>query len=122
MPRDTSGDDRDIALLFDMLTAARAVASFVAGRSFEDYSRDLLLRSAVERQIEITGEAARGVSSEFKSAHPEIAWRAIMAQRHRLAHEYGEINDELIWTVATVHVPRLIEQLNPLVPTEDESA
>jgi uncharacterized protein with HEPN domain len=112
--------DRDNALMLDMLTAGRAVVSFVTGRSFDEYERDLLLRSAVERQIEILGEAARGVSNAFKTAHPEIAWRAIMAQRHRLAHEYGAINDDLIWRVATIHVPKLIAQIEPLIPPIDD--
>jgi hypothetical protein len=38
-----------------------------------------------------------------------------MAQRHRLAHEYGEIDDRLIWNVATVHIAALITQIEPLV-------
>lgn len=67
-----------------------------------------MLRSAVERQVEIIGEAACGISDTFKVDHPQIPWRPIMAQRHRLAHEYGEIDDALIWAVATIHVPRLI--------------
>jgi uncharacterized protein with HEPN domain len=108
---------RDAAELLDMLTAARAITSFVAGKTYAQYEQDLLLRSAVERQIEIVGEAARGVSDAFKSAHPQLPWRSIMAQRHRLAHEYGEIDDHLIWTVATVHIPALIIQLEPLVPS-----
>jgi uncharacterized protein with HEPN domain len=108
--------DRDGALLLDMLTAARAVVSFVAGRTFAEYEQDLLLRSAVERQVEIIGEAARSVSDPFKSAHAQIAWRPIMAQRNRLAHEYGTINDELIWRVATIHIPELIAQIEPLTP------
>lgn len=116
MPRDRKDPLADAAWLLDMLTAARAVQSFVAGRSFAEYAGDLLLRSAVERQVEIVGEAARGLSKAFKAAHPQIPWRAIMAQRHRLAHEYGEINDALIWRVATFHLPRLIEQIAPLVP------
>jgi uncharacterized protein with HEPN domain len=96
------------------------VRSFVAGRTFEEYAKDLMFRSAVERQVEIIGEAVRGLSDAFKLAHPEIPWRAIMAQRHRLAHQYGEIDDELIWRVATVHVPRLIEQVEPPAPPADE--
>ncbi len=115
MPPDGRQQRRDTAWLLDMLTAARAVASFVGGRTFEQYEQDLLLRSAVERQVEIIGEAARGISDAFKAAHPQIPWRPIMAQRHRLAHEYGEIDDRLIWTVATVHVPALIAQLEGLV-------
>lgn len=64
----------------------------------------------------IIGEAARNISDEFQAAHPEVPWRPIMAQRHRLTHEYGEINDDLIWAVATVHVPPLIERLRELLP------
>lgn len=116
MPRDRNDPSKDAAWLLDMLTAARAVQSFIAGRTFEQYQSDLLLRSAVERQVEIVGEAARGMSDAFKAAHPEIPWRPIMAQRHRLAHDYGEINNALIWTVATIHVPKLIEQIQPFVP------
>ena len=116
MPRNTGQPERDAALLLDMLTAARAAVSFVQAHSFEEYAKNLLLRSAVERQVEIIGEAARGVSASFKSAHPQIAWRPIMAQRHRLAHEYGEIDDALIWRVATVHLQALIAQIEPLIP------
>lgn len=76
-----------------------------------------MLRSAVERQIEIIGEAARRVSKELPDAHPEILWRPIQAQRHVLAHEYGEIKHDRIWRVATIHIPELIIQLEPLVPT-----
>lgn len=120
MPRERQDPVTDPACLLDMLTAARAVSSFVAGRAWDEYCADLMLRSAVERQVEIIGEAARGITEAFKAAHPEIPWRPIMAQRHRLAHEYGEIDDALIWTVATVHVPRLIELVEPLTPPPPE--
>jgi len=116
MPRERDKPAEDGAWLLDMLTAALAVRSFVAGRTQAEYEAELFFRSAVERQVEIIGEAACGMSESFKQAHPEIPWRPIMAQRHRLAHEYGEIDDALIWTVATVHVPRLIEQIAPLTP------
>lgn len=112
MPRDQA----DASYLWDMLTAARAVVEFVRGRTFEGYATDLFLRSAVERQIEIIGEAARRVSPAFKDAHAHIPWVKIMGQRHVLAHDYGEIKHDRVWRVATVHVPELIEQLIPLVP------
>ncbi len=114
MPRDRNDPSRDAAWLLDMLAAARAVVAFVNGRTYQEYEQDLFFRSAVERQIEIIGEAARGISDTLKTAHPQIPWRPIMAQRHRLAHEYGEIDDSLIWKVATVHVPALIPQIEPL--------
>jgi uncharacterized protein with HEPN domain len=109
-------DKDDRAYLWDMLTAAKAVVGFVQGRTLDDYMADLMLRSAVERQVEIIGEAARRVSNEFQAAHPEISWRPIQAQRHVLAHDYGEIKHDRIWRVAVEHVPALITLLEPLVP------
>lgn len=94
-----------------MLTAAKAVVVFTKGRTLREYKKDLLLRSAVERQIEIIGEAARHLTKSRRDAHKQINWKGIMGQRNVLAHEYGEISDERVWRVATVHVPTLIEQL-----------
>jgi uncharacterized protein with HEPN domain len=106
----------DASYLWDMLDAAKAVAEFVAGRTFNDYMRNRMLRGAVERHFEIIGEAARNISKTLRDAHPEIPWDKIIRQRHVIAHEYGDIKHELLWRVANVHVPELIAQLEPLVP------
>ena len=112
MPPDTD----DASYLWDMLDAARAASEFTTGRCLEDYRRDRMLRAAVERHIEIIGEAAGKVSKAFREAHAEIPWRKIIAQRHVLAHQYGEVEDDLIWKVATEHIPALIAALEPLIP------
>ena len=65
-------DDRDAAYLWDMLDAARAVEEFISPVSFGQYLQDRKLRMAVERAVEIIGEAARRVSDGFRSAYPEI--------------------------------------------------
>jgi uncharacterized protein with HEPN domain len=109
-------EEADTAHLWDMLDAAKAVRQFVGGRSFDDYTRDSMLRAAVERKIEIIGEAARRISQRTQATHPEVPWRKIMAQRHVLAHEYGEIEDSIIWRVATVHIPELVEMLERFAP------
>lgn len=110
----------DAAYLWDMLDAARAVAEFVTDRSLADYERSRLLRGAVERHVGIIGEAARHVSDAFRERHPEIPWRPIIAQRHVLAHDYGEILHERLWRVATIHIPEPIRLLEPLVPAAPE--
>lgn len=115
MPCDPHDTSRDAAWLLDMWKAAQAAMSCVHGKSFEEYERDLLLRSAVERQIEIISEAARGISATFKAANTTLPRRAIIAQRHRLAQDYGEIDDRIIWTVATKHLPELVDKLTPIV-------
>jgi uncharacterized protein with HEPN domain len=110
-------EERDPAYLWDMLDAAETVRQLVAGLSIEAYLRDRRSQLAVERGIEILGEAARRVSTSFQRLHPEIPWAGIISQRNVIAHEYGEIKQERIWVVATVHVEELIVKLRPLVPT-----
>ena len=108
--------ERDAGYLWDMLDSARTVKEFVAGLRFEEFLRDRKLQLAIERCVEIIGEASRSVSSEFKEMHLEIPWSRILSQRNVLAHEYGEIKQERMWLVATVHIPALIPQLEELIP------
>ena len=115
-------DERDAGYLLDMLRHAQGAAQAVLGRTFEEYVADENLRLAVERRIEIIGEAAGHVSPAFQEMHPEVPWRKIIAQRNVLAHEYGEIEDEILWQVATVSVPALIALVEPLVPPPPKEA
>ncbi len=110
-------DSRDAGYLLDMLQHARGVARAVAGKTLDDYAADEDLRLSVERRFEIIGEAANRVSPSLREAHPDIPWRKIIAQRNILIHGYAEIQDELLWRVATVNIPELITLLEPIVPT-----
>ncbi len=109
-------EDRDLAYLWDMLDAARTALEFTRGATFRDYDGDRKLQLAVERLVEIIGEAARHVSEPFREGHPDIPWRKIVAQRHVLAHDYGDIQQERLWLLVTEQLPDLIQQLEPLVP------
>jgi uncharacterized protein with HEPN domain len=111
-----SVDIKDASRLNDIVKAAEAVAGFIEGCTEADYNGNLLLRSAVERQVEIIGEATRAVSETLRAAHPEIPWKKITATRHILAHDYGMIKNDILWRIATVHVPELLAQVRPLVP------
>jgi uncharacterized protein with HEPN domain len=106
----------DAGCLHDMVKAAPTVVRYLTGKSREDYEREEVLRDAVERRIEIIGEATRRLSQAFQDAHPLIPWRKIMATRHVLAHDYDEINNDIVWRIATVYVPDLLVQLKPLLP------
>lgn len=114
--RDHDDPERDPACLLDMLVAAEKIQRFVKGCSREEFMSSELRQSAVERQIEIIGEAARRLTPGFRAAHPEVPWASIMAQRHRIAHEYDDIDVQLVWMVATVHVPKLLGQVGPIIP------
>src|SRR5690554_1511342 len=101
-----------------MLDTAKTVREMTAGRTFEDYLSNKMLRLAVERPITIIGEAARNVSDERRARHADVPWQPIIAQRHILVHEYGEIRHEKLWRVATIHVPALIALIEPILAAE----
>jgi uncharacterized protein with HEPN domain len=109
-------EERDAANIWDMLDAAKTIVQFTNDVKFEYFIQDRKLQLAVERAVEIIGEAARHVSNIFKQVHPEIPWQRIIAQRNVLAHEYGEIKQDRMWLVATIHIPELITKLEPLLP------
>ncbi len=113
-------EERDAALLWDMRQAACEIVQFIEGLRYEEFVPNKVLRYAVERQILVIGEAAKGVSSTLRDAHPEISWNSIIAQRNILAHEYGEILVERIWRVASERIPELIRLLDPLIPEPPE--
>jgi uncharacterized protein with HEPN domain len=110
--------DRDAANLWDIQKAAKLIRQFQQDKTYNDFNSDLMLRSAIERQLEIIGEAARRVSAEFREKHPEIPWRSIIALRNILIHEYGEVRLDRIWLIVTTHVLVLIDQIQPLIPSE----
>jgi len=101
----------DMARLWDMLDAARAAMQFTNRIQFEDFLADRMVRNAVERNLEIIGEAARCVSQTFRDSLPEIPWRAMIALRNVLTHEYGEIRNERIWLICKEQLAVLIQQL-----------
>ena len=117
-------DPRDAAHIWDIIRAAEAVADDIAGLGLETYLRVRRIRSAVERELEIIGEAARRLSESFREAHPEIPWTNIIAQRNILAHRYNKIDHARVWSVASNRLPELVAALRPLVPPptrEDEA-
>jgi uncharacterized protein with HEPN domain len=102
--------------LHDALESARYVVQFVSGTDFASFRSNRMLRSAVERQLEIVGEAlgrARVESPDLASHIPDLS--KIIGLRHRLAHGYGEIDDEIIWSIAVEEVPRFVEQLERIL-------
>jgi uncharacterized protein with HEPN domain len=110
---------RDDAYVLDMLLAARKVLEFTKGVDWVRFKRDELLQNAVMRQIQIIGEAARVVSPQYQTEHPEVPWRDIVSMRNRLVHEYFRILPERVWDVVEKHIPALVQLLELLVPPEN---
>ena len=112
--------DRDLAYLWEMREAALGVMEFTKGIKYARFCSDKMLRYAVERRIEVIGEAARHISETFQANHSEISWPQIIGQRNILAHEYGEILVERIWRTAKQNIPELITLLSEVLALDKE--
>ena len=75
-----------------------------------------MLQSAVERQLEILGEAGGRISEEFRQAHPAIDWRTIVGLRNILIHRYDQIQQDILWNIVATELVNLLAQLEPLLP------
>ena len=115
-----SPEDKDVAYVWDMREAAVQIEEFVKDKSLEDYSENKMIRLAIERSLEIIGQAAKKVSDEFKRRYPDIPWPQINGLRNILAHEYGEVKDEKVYLVAIKDIPPLISQLKQILKDHNE--
>ena len=106
----------DLVYLGDMLDAARRVSVKTTDKTIDNFNADDNLQLAIVHLIQVIGEAASRVSEEIQSRHPGVPWNAVIGMRHRLVHDYGNINYDIIWRVAVDEIPRLIAALETVVP------
>lgn len=91
-------------LLRDMLGGAKLIEEFTRGQRWEDYAADAKLRSAVERQFEIVGEALTQVKKSFRNV---------------LIHNYGKINNAVTWQIVQQDLPVLLRELDSMLTEPD---
>lgn len=97
------------------MVAAGELVLRIAKGGRAKFLSDVVTRSAIERQFEIFGEAARRVSQEFRDSHPEVPWRTIIAFRNNLVHAYDAIVPEKVWDGIGKAVTPTLEVLRPLL-------
>lgn len=108
--------DKRAKLLQDIVDASSAIQSFTQGRTFDEYGRDLMLRSAVERQFEIVGEALRRLLAIDAALAARISdQQTIIAFRNIIAHGYDVLDDRVVWGVIEEDVPPLIAEARALL-------
>ena len=109
------GDD---ALLLDMLIAARKIQRFAAGMTLAEFHTNEMVQSAVIRELQVIGEAARMVTDLTRTTCNAINWRAIAGMRNRLVHEYFSVQLDVIWKTVQTDLFPLIAQLEQYVPPD----
>lgn len=109
-------DEKVYVWLYDMLNAIIEIESFVEVETveFEVYERDLKTKRAVERNIEIIGEAM----SRILQVEPGILLsntRQMVNTRNRIIHGYDTVSDEIIWSIIFQHLPLLKTEIESLL-------
>jgi uncharacterized protein with HEPN domain len=102
-------------VLYDLGESIELIASFTQAKQLRDYKTDVLLRSAVERQFEIVGEALNRLKKIDQSVVEKITdYQRIIGFRNVLAHAYDMISDEIVWDIVQNKLPQLRQDITDL--------
>lgn len=105
-------DDR--GRLEDILESIERIERYAA-RGRRAFEEDELIQTWVVHHIEILGEAARAISKALQAEHPAVPWSEIVGMRNLLVHEYFGIDAERVWATVEKDLPRLKDQLAPIL-------
>lgn len=97
----------DSLYLRHILEAVERVREFTRGVSKERFLKDVLVQSAVIRQLEIVGEAVKNLSSSFRKHHKDVPWQDIAGLRDKLIHGYFGVDISLVWGICENDLPEL---------------
>ena len=108
--------ERDPLLyLEDMLVAMKRVGEYTLGLDFQQFKWDYKTVDAVTRNFQVIGEAAKNIPPDIRLNYSGIPWDEMYGLRNRIAHEYFGIDYEIIWEIATVHLPRNQEDIERII-------
>ncbi len=102
--------------LFDILQSIKEIESYYEGRPkiFEEYLNDIKTKRAIERDLEIIGEAVGRILKKEPGFQINNAEK-IISTRNKIIHSYDNISDELIWSIVVNHIPKLKEEITKLL-------
>jgi uncharacterized protein with HEPN domain len=91
----------------DMLESIQGIEEAIAGKTFRDYQRSWLLRSGVERGIDVISEASRHLDSDLKAQYDDLRWDDIAGIGNILRHDYQHVDPTIIWRAVKNEFPQL---------------
>jgi len=101
--------------LYDIITSINSIYDYLGeNRDFNEYKENKLLRRAVERELEIIGEASNQIL-RLDSEYPIDNARKIVDLRNWVIHGYDKVDDVIIWGILTNHLPKLKDQVEKLM-------
>jgi uncharacterized protein with HEPN domain len=107
-------NENDLSFLIDIVDCIIDITEFTKEIKFYQFDKDKMRKLAVERQLEIIGQAANKISKETQDGLSNIPWSNIIGLRNKLAHDYGEILAERIWTISRSSIQELLKELEKI--------
>lgn len=105
--------------LYDIQYAIRLLKEFTGDKTFADYERNTMMRSAVERQFEIIGEAMAQLAKLDSALASRISkYQRIISFRNVLIHGYADVDNRLVWDVIQTNLPTLAREIDALLEKE----
>jgi uncharacterized protein with HEPN domain len=104
-------NEDDLSLLIDIIECIEDINEFTKSIEFHQFEKDKMRKLAVERQLEIIGQAANKIRIETQKNLASIPWKNIIGLRNKLAHDYGEILAERIWKISQDPIHELYKNL-----------
>jgi uncharacterized protein with HEPN domain len=108
-------NEQDIVRLRHILDAAKKIVEYTEPIERDDLDKDEKLALALVRLLEIVGEAAKAVSSDFRLNNPQIPWREIAGTRDRLIHGYYDIDLDIVWQIVSEDISLLITAIEAIL-------
>ena len=103
----------------DILDAIDNIEHYVAGLDFDAFDADRKTVDAVERNLEIIGEATANLPDEVLDRWPEVPWRYMKGVRNLLAHEYFGVDVGIIWQTIQEDLPAITPLLHKVLASAD---
>jgi uncharacterized protein with HEPN domain len=101
--------------LDDISQRIEKVESYIENMTFEEFKQDDKTVSACIREIEVIGEATKQIPKEITNRFNELPWSLMAKMRDKLIHWYFDIDEEIVWNVATQKLPQIKEQIDKIV-------
>lgn len=101
--------------LADIDEAMADARSFAEGHDLDDFRADRQLRYAIERALEIVGEATSNLSEEVKKRDQSLPWSEMRGLRNIVAHAYHRVDPARVWKVVTSDLPRAHPKVRALL-------
>ncbi|MBI4980028.1 DUF86 domain-containing protein [Candidatus Woesearchaeota archaeon] len=112
-------NEKDLIFLKHILESIEKIESYTKNSSKEKFTKQIQLQDAIIRRLEIMGEAAKNITSDFKNKHNSLPWSEMIRTRDKVIHGYFGIDLDIVWDITQKDLPLLKKQIKKVLSEKD---